>query len=78
MSKCHDSARLHVKAKRDWPADVALAQVLVWRGLFDEELHLGRHVQRLVVRKVPAYKKQTRYTAQSLAKLHLNKNLWWI
>lgn len=36
----------------DRPADVALAQVLVRRGLLDEQLHLRRHTQRVVVGEV--------------------------
>ena len=38
--------------KEYWPPDVALAQVFMRRGLFNEELHLCWHIQRLIVREV--------------------------
>lgn len=51
-----DLAILEKKAEGEWrdywPSDVALAQVFVGCGLFDEELHLCGHIQRVIVGKV--------------------------
>lgn len=60
--RCSRKCRTQTKEKLEqqyWPADVALAQVLVWGGLLDEELHLCWHIQRFVMRKVSTCREQT-------------------
>lgn len=37
------------------PSNVTLAQVLVWSGLFNQQLYLCRDIQGLIMGEVPSY-----------------------
>lgn len=46
-------ARLGLQLPERTPANVALAEVFMGGGLFDEQLHLCWDIQRVIMREVP-------------------------